>query len=50
MWLKNSYDDLERRRASLREQLAKSSIFFGLKRTRGGTQSKIADTNSNEVL
>ena len=34
MRLKNSYDDLERRRASLREQLAKPGVFFVLKRTR----------------
>lgn len=32
--LKNNYDDVERRRASLREQLTKSGTFFGLKRTR----------------
>ena len=33
MRLKNSYDDLERQRASLQEQLVKPGVFFGLKRT-----------------
>ena len=33
MRLKNSYDDLERQRASLQEQLAKPGVFFGLKLT-----------------
>ena len=48
MRIKNSYGDLERQRASLREQLAKPDVFFWFEAQKGGTQSKIADTNSNE--